>query len=146
MSSWSGTPNPATGHSVVAGTTEQHAGSHDESAEGSHVEGARPALDNGIEAGEQRTGVGVESPWVVALGTVAAIGLAVMVWRRRSRPVIAAVVAFTAAAVVFDVLEIKHQAAEGHTALVLLAALIVAIRVATVAGCGYLYRASPVKA
>jgi hypothetical protein len=69
-----------------------------------------------------------------------------MVWRRRSRPVIAAVVAFTAAAVVFDVLEIKHQAAEGHTALVLLAALIVAIRVATVAGCGYLYRASPVKA
>jgi hypothetical protein len=69
-----------------------------------------------------------------------------MVWRRRSRPVIAAVVAITAAAVVFDVLEIKNQAAEGHTALVLLATLIVAIRVTTIAGCGYLYRANLVKA
>ena len=135
-----------TQHSVVATSTEQHAGSHDESAEGRHAEGAPPASDSGIEAAEQHTGIGVESPLVVALGTVAAVALAVIVWRRPSRPVIATVVAFTAAAVVLDVLEIKHQAAEGRTALVLLATFIVAIRVTTVAGCGYLYRANPVKA
>ena len=130
-----------TRHSDVATTTEHQEGHHDEFAEGRHAEGAPPAGGNGIEAAEQHTGIGVESPWIVALGTVAAVALAVIVWRRPSRPVIAAVVAFTAVAVVLDVLEIKHQAAEGRTALVLLVALIVAIRVSTVAGCGYLYRA-----
>ena len=119
-------------------TTEHQDGHLDESAE------APPAGEN--EAADPLAGIGVESPWIIALGTVTTIALAVAVWRRPSRAVIAAVVAFTALALVFDVLEMKHQAAEGRTALILLAALIVAIRVSTIAACGYLYRANAVKA
>jgi hypothetical protein len=77
----------------------------------------------------------------VALGTVAAIALVVAVWRRPSRPVLVAAVVFTAAAAVLDALEITHQVGEGRVGLALLAAFIVALRVATIGGCGYLYRA-----
>lgn len=133
-------------HSVEAATTEQHEGHHDESAEGSHSESPPDTRDSETEVGEHRTGIGVESPWIVALGTFAAIALAVAVWRRPSRPVLVIVAGFTAAALVLDVREITHQIAEGRTGLVMLAAVIVAIRIATIAGCGYLFRPSPVAA
>jgi hypothetical protein len=83
--------------------------------------------------------VALESPWIIGVLTIAAIALAVAVWRRPTRPVIAVVVAFTVAAVVFDLLEIGHQANEGRVGLVVLAGVIVALQAATIAGAGYLY-------
>lgn len=130
-----------TQHSVGSTTAEHHENHQEKSAEESHIDTAPPASESGSEVAEHHTGIGVESPRIVALGTVAAIALAVAVWRRPSRPVLVAVLVFTAAAAVLDVLEIKHQVGEGRVGLALLAAFIVALRVATIGGCGYLYRA-----
>lgn len=131
-------------HSIVTTAEHQEGDGHDESAEEGRSEGLTPATDKGGEAAEQRTELGIESPWIVALGSLAAVALAVAVWRRPSRPIIAAVAAFTAVATLLDALEVAHQAAEGRPGLTLLAALIVAIRVATIAGCVYLYRPTSV--
>jgi Flp pilus assembly protein TadB len=103
-----------TQHSVGSTTAQHHENHHDESAEESHVDTAPPASESGSEVSKHHTGIGVESPRIVALGTVAAIALAVAVWRRPSRPVLLAVLVFTAAAAVLDVLEIKHQVGEGR--------------------------------
>lgn len=131
-------------HSVGETHAEHHEGHHDESVVGAHTEVEPPAKEAGAEVTEHQPGVGVESPWIVALGTLAAAALAFAVWRRPSRPVLAMVIAFTTAAGVLDVFELKHQAAEGRTGLVLLAAAIVTVRVATVVGCGYLYRTASI--
>ena len=119
-------------HEVSAIVGEQGESHHDESGGEAHAEPDAPA--DGADAGESVTVVALESPWVVALGTTAAIALAVAVWRRPTRPVNAVVVAFTVAAVVFDLLEIGHQASEGRIGLVVLAGVIVALRAATSQG------------
>jgi hypothetical protein len=133
-------------HSVGETHAEHHEGHHDKSAIGGHSEVERPAEEAGAEVVEHRSGVGVESPWVVALGTLAAAALAFAVWRRPSRPVLVIVVAFTTAAGLLDLFELNHQAAEGCMGLVLLAAVIVTVRVATAVGCGYLYRTASIAA
>ena len=125
-------------HAVVASTGEQQANHHDESAEGAHAESGAPA--GGGEAGKRLTGISVESPWIVAAGAIASVALAVAVWRRPTRPVIAIVVAFTLAALVFDILEISHQVGVGRVGLAALAGVIAALRVATIGGSGYLFR------
>lgn len=51
--------------------------------------------------------------------------------------------AFTAAALVLDFLEINHQFGAGDIELAALAGLIAALRVATLVGDGYLYRFHP---
>jgi hypothetical protein len=133
-------------HPVVATTGEQQESHHDESTEGAHSEsGIAPGNSDG-EAAERLTGISVESPWVVALGAVVSIALAVAVWLRPNRPVIATVVAFTAAALVLDVLEISHQLGVDHIGLAALAGVIAALRVATIIASGYLYRSRPAAA
>ena len=57
---------------------------------------------------------------------------------------IAVVMAFTAAALVLDILEINHQFGAGDIELGALAGLIAALRVATLVGSAYLYRYHPV--
>ena len=89
------------------------------------------------------TGINVESPWVVALGAVVSVALAVAVWLHPNRPVIATVVAFTAAALVLDVLEINYQLGADRIGMAALAGVIAALRVATLVGSGYLYRSRP---
>jgi Flp pilus assembly protein TadB len=126
-------------HPVVA-TREQQETHHDESTEGVHTEPATAPGNRGGEAAERLTGISVESPWVVALGAIASVALAVAVWLRPNRPVIAIVVVFTAAALVLDVLEVSHQLGADHIGLAALAGVIAALRVATIMGGGYLFR------
>jgi hypothetical protein len=122
-----------TGHPPAAATSDYQDSHHDESTEGTHAE-------SGIPAVEPVHGVGIESPWIVTLRAIASIALAVAVWRHPTRPVIAVVVAFTAAALVLDVIEILHQLGEGRIVLAALAGVIIALRVATI-GAAYLLRA-----
>ena len=112
----------------------------DESGESTHAEpGARA---DGVNADESVTVRALESPWIIGVGTIAAVALAVAVWRRPTRPVIAVVVAFTVAGVVFDVVEIGIRVSERRIGLAVLASVILALRAATIAGAGYLYRIS----
>jgi len=90
-------------HPVVATSGEQQESHHDESAEGARSEPGTAHGNRGGEAAERLTGISVESPWVVALGAIVSIALAVAVWLRPNRPVITTVVVFTAAALVLDV-------------------------------------------
>ncbi|PXX06235.1 hypothetical protein [Mycolicibacterium moriokaense] len=130
-------------HPVVAATGEQQESHHNKSTEGTHAEpGTAPGNRRG-EAAERLTGINAESLWVVALGAVASVALAVAVWLRPNRPVIAIVVAFTAAALVLDVLEINHQIGADRIWLGALAGVIAALRVATLIGSAYLYRSRP---
>jgi hypothetical protein len=130
-------------HPVVAATGEPQESHHDESTEETHAGPATNADVPGGEAAERLTGISVESTWVVALGAIASIALAVAVWLRPSRPVIAMVVTFTAAALILDTLEIGHQLRADRIALAALAGAIAALRVATIAGSAYLYRSRP---
>jgi Flp pilus assembly protein TadB len=132
-----------TEHPVVAATGEQQQSHHDESAEGTHAEPGTAPDNRGVEAAERLTGISVESPWVVALGAIASVALAVAVWLRPNRAVIAIVVAFTAAALVLDVLEINHQIGANRIGLAALAGVIAALRVTTILASGYLYRSRP---
>ena len=67
-------------HPIVAVTGEQQESHHDESTESTHAEPGTAPGNRGGEAAERLTGINVESPWVVALGAVASIALAVAVW------------------------------------------------------------------
>lgn len=134
---------PGNEHPTVATTGEQQEGHHGESTEGTHSNSAPPA-NGGGEAVERLTGVNVESPLIVTLGAIASIACAVAVWRRPTRPVIAIVVAFTAAALILDILEVDYQAGNGRIGLAVLAGGIAAVRVAAIAGSGYLYRVATV--
>jgi Flp pilus assembly protein TadB len=127
-------------HPVVAATGQPQESHHDESTQGAHAEPGTAPGNRGGEAAERLTGISVESPWVVALGAIASVALAVAVWLRPNRPVIAIVVAFTAAALVLDVLEINHQIGADRIGLAALAGVIAALRVATIIGSGYLFR------
>ena len=120
---------------VVGAEREDH---HDESGEGPHSES--DVHPGGAGAVEPASVKAIESPWVVAVGTIASVALAIAVWRRPTRPVIVIVAVFTIGALVFDVREIGHQASEGRVGLVVLAGVIVALRAATIAAAGYLYR------
>jgi Flp pilus assembly protein TadB len=126
-------------HPVVAVTGEQQE-SHHESTEGTHAEPPTAPGKRGGEAAERLTGINVESPWVVAIGAVVSIALAVAVWLRPNRAVIATVVAFTAAALVLDIFEINHQIGADRIGLAALASVIAALRVATIIGSAYLFR------
>jgi hypothetical protein len=130
-------------HPVVAATGEPQEGHHDESTEGTRAEPGTAPDNPGGKAAERLTGISVESTWVVALGAIASIALAVAVWLRPSRPVIAMVVTFTAAALVLDTLEIGHQLGADRIALAAIAGGIAALRVATIVGSAYLYRSRP---
>ncbi|MDT5328329.1 MAG: hypothetical protein QOF25_5481 [Mycobacterium sp.] len=131
-------------HPVVAAATgEPQEGHHDESTEGTHAEPGTAPDNPGGEAAERLTGISVESTWVVALAAIASIALAIAVWLRPIRPVIAMVVTFTAAALVLDTLEIGHQLGADRIALAALAGGIAALRVATIVGSAYLYRSRP---
>jgi hypothetical protein len=120
---------------AVASTGEQAEGHESESTEGTDVQ-----PDSGGEAAERLTGINAESPWIVVLGSIASIALAVAVWLRPTRPIIIMVVAFTAAALILDVLETSHQLGAGRTGLAALAGVIAALRVATILASAYLYR------
>lgn len=129
-----------TEHPIVAATGEPQESHHDEAT---HAEPGVPTHGGG-EAAERSTGIDVESPLIVALGGIASAVLAAAVWVRPSRPVVAVVVAFAAAALVLDVLEISQQLGADHIGMAALAAMIAALRVATIMGSGYLYRTRPV--
>ena len=128
---------------VVGATGEQQESHHNESTEGAHAEPGNTPGNRGGEAAERLTGVRVESPWVVALGAIASVALAVSVWLRPNRAVLVIVVVFTAAALVLDVLEITYQIGADRSGFVALAGLIAALRVAIIVGSGYLYRSRP---
>jgi Flp pilus assembly protein TadB len=133
-------------HPVAATSGEQQESHHNESTGRAHSESGSAPGNRGREAAERLTGISVESPGVVALAAVVSIALAVAVWLRPNRPVIATVVAFTAAALVLDVLEISHQLGVDRVGLAALAGVIAALRVATVIASGYLYRSRPAAA
>jgi hypothetical protein len=131
-----------TEHPVVA-TAELQERHYDESTEATHPEFGFATNASG-ETAERLTGFSVESPWIVTLGLIASIALGVAVWRRPNRPVVVIVVAFTAAALVLDVLEMSHQVVAGRIGLAAVAGVIAAVRVAVIVGGGYLYRTATV--
>jgi Flp pilus assembly protein TadB len=128
-------------HPIVATTGEQQERQHDESTGETHAESGVPAT-GGAETAQRLTGINVESPLIVTLGAIASVAVAAAVWLRPNRPVIAIVVAFTAAALVLDVLETSHQLGAGRIGLAALAGVIASLRVAVIVGSGYLYRAA----
>jgi hypothetical protein len=132
-----------TQHPIVAATGEPQESHHDEAPEGTHAEAGGPAHGHD-EAAERSTGIDVESPLIVALGGIASVALAAAVWVRPNRPVVAVVVAFSAAALVLDVLEIRQQLGADRIGMAALAAMIAALRIAAIMGSGYLYRTRPV--
>ena len=130
--------DPPTG----ATTGAQQESQHDESSEGAHAESGAPSA-GADEVAERVAGISTESPWIVTLGSITSIALAVAVWLRPNRPVIVIVVAVTSAALVLDILEVSHQLGAGRTGLAALAGVIAGLRLATIAGSGYLFRTQP---
>src|SRR5439155_26110476 len=116
---------------------------HDESTEATQVQSG-DSVNGGGETGERLTGINLESPWIVTLGSVASIACALGVWLRPNRSIIVVVVAVTAAALVLDVLAISHQVGIGRIGLAALAGVIAAVRVTVIVASGYLYRTAPV--
>ncbi len=69
-------------------------------------------------------GVNLESNGVVAVGVIISLTLAVLVWWRRSKMLLVAVVAFAVAFAIFDIAEVAHQANASHSGVAVLAALV----------------------
>ena len=78
----------------------------------------------------------LESFWPLAGLAVASLGLAFLIWRQPTRLIAGAVIAFSAGAAVFDVLELTRQ----HSGLVLLAVVIVILRLTTITAAALLWR------
>jgi hypothetical protein len=142
------------GASETGRAVESSAGtSHTEQAgEAGGGEGGESAKANGHQigevAGEQSEnetvlGVRVESPVALTALVSASAGLAVLVWRRPTRLVAAAVVAFALAAGAFDVAEIDRQLSAERTVLALLAVTVLLLRAATVTAAALLWRNTP---
>jgi hypothetical protein len=114
---------------VVESGEHVEAGHHDPAAEATHAEAGESAM---VEA--------LESPAALAGLAVVSIGLAVLVWRRPIRAVVAAVVVVAVVAGVFDVIEFGRHLSGDRIGLALLAGSIAVLRVATVVGALLLWR------
>ena len=133
---------------VLLGATAEHRGTT-ETVDTSRSEQAEQAEHSAAgsgevpgEQGKDETvlGVRVESPVALTGLALVSAGLALLVWRRPTRLVAAAVVAFALVAAVFDVAEIDRQLSAERTALALVAVAVVLLRAATVAGAVLIWR------
>lgn len=82
----------------------------------------------------------LESPVSIAGFGLVSLGLAAAVWRRPTRPVLAVVLLFAAAAAVLDTVEIGIQLSADRTGLAVLAGVIVVTRIAVIGGAIQLWR------
>lgn len=78
-------------------------------------------------------GVNLESNGVVAVGVIISLTLAALVWWRRSKMLLVAVVAFAVAFAIFDIAEVAHQANTSHGGVAALAGLVALAHLATAA-------------
>lgn len=86
-------------------------------------------------------GVDLESRWLVGTVIAVSLGLALAVWFRPRRPILAltGVVALVFAA--FDLAEVSHQAGASKTGLVAIAALVALLHLCTVGLAATAFRA-----
>jgi energy-converting hydrogenase Eha subunit A len=103
---------------------------HDESAERGGETTTSPS-----EAGTEKVlGLDVESAGLVAVGVVASVALAALVWLRPRRHVFVVIAVFAAAFVVLDVAEVVHQLDHSREGLAVLAAIIGLMHAGAVGG------------
>lgn len=116
-----------------AGAASEHNESeeHGETTEGEGMQ--EGPGEKGLE-GAKLLGIPLESPLFIGGLAAASIALAALVWLRPGRVSAALVIVFSIGAGIFDVSEIQHQGAEGATALLALATVVVALRVLAVVG------------
>lgn len=109
-------------------------------SEGEAAEGV--SSEPGPEGEGERTvlGIPIESPWAIGAFVLVSVALAYLVWRRPSRPVLAAVAVFSLASGIFDVVEIGAQLDAGRSGLALLAGVIAATRLVVLIGAVMLSR------
>lgn len=108
------------------GTTEGGSGE-----EGSN--NAEPAT--GAEASHSDAvflGVDLESWWLVGVAVVLSLGLALAVWFRPVRLVLALTAAFALVFAAFDLAEVSHQVSTSNTGLIAIAAVVVLLHLLTV--------------
>lgn len=136
---------------VIIGVSLEHGGdTHTdtgavESSEHTETEGEHAESGEQPHTEETLLGAAIESPAaLVGLGVVS-VGLAALVWRRPTRPVAGAVIVFTIAAGVLDVVEISRQLSADRGGLAVLAMVIALLRVATLAGAAMLWRTMPAR-
>lgn len=116
-----------------------------ESSEHTETEGEHAESREQPHTEETLLGAAIESPAaLVGLGVVS-VALAALVWRRPTRPVAGAVIVFTIAAGVLDVVEISRQLSADRGGLAVLAMVIALLRVATLAGAAMLWRTMPAR-
>lgn len=95
-----------------------------------HVE---PGTGAGLE-GATLLGIPLESPLFIGGLAATSVALAVAIWLRPGWATAALTIAFSIGAGVFDIAEIQHQATEGTGGLLAVLALVVALRILTIAG------------
>jgi hypothetical protein len=109
-------------------------------------EGSNPAEPTGtVEHADSDAvflGVDLESWWLVAIAVVASLGLAVAIWSRPIRPVLATIIGLGVVFAAFDLAEASHQASASNGGLVAIAALVALLHLST-AGLGVAAFRSP---
>jgi hypothetical protein len=124
-----GTPSGEVSH------TDEGTGGEGTTEGGSGEEGSNPAepatTPEHSDSDAVFLGVDLESWWLVGVAIAVSLGLALAVWSRPVRPVLAltGVVALVFAA--FDVAEVSHQASASKTGLVAIAALVAFLHLLT---------------
>jgi hypothetical protein len=112
---------------------------HSESAEHGETQESHDDSGAGLE-GANLLGIPLESPVFIGGLVAASVVLAAAVWRRPGRVAATLVIVFSIAAGVFDVSEIQHQSVEGNVGLLLVAAMVAALRVLAIVASGIILR------
>ncbi len=126
-------------------STEHAEGENDGSGEETHDENAGRGENTGrgedaVHDEEAVLGMRIESPAALAGLAVVSVGMALLVWRRPTRLVTAAVVVVSVGAGVLDAMEIGRQLSADRVGLAALAVVIAVLRLATVTGAAVLWR------
>jgi Flp pilus assembly protein TadB len=120
---------------------ERSSAEHHDAVEGSGHEESQSASSE--ETDEERVlGIDVESPWLVTIGVVASLALAVVAWRTLSAAVLRTIAAFAALFTVFDIAELAHQLGESRSGLAIYVGIVAVVHCAA-AGIA-LFRSRPV--
>lgn len=116
--------------------TEGDAGSQGSgTTEGGTGEGSTPAQAAATveHAGSDAVflGVNLESWWLVGIVVLVSLGLALAIWSRPVRAVLALTIAFAVAFAAFDLAEVSHQVSASKAGLVVMAAVVALLHLST---------------
>lgn len=115
-------------------TTETPTGEVSHTDEGAGGEGSNAGPATTTEAPHSDAvlfGVNLESWWLVGAAVVLSLGLALTVWFRPVRPILALTVLFALVFAAFDLAEVTHQVSASETGLVAIAAVVTLLHLLT---------------